>query len=70
MVGGNGGREVEFDGGLSFDETLMGAGGAGVSIPAGVGLGRARGWPTEVEDEVERLGGRGIEVRDGESWPA
>ena len=27
MVGGNGGREVEFDGGLSFDETLMEVGG-------------------------------------------
>ena len=43
---------------------------AGVSIPVGVGRGRARGWPTEVEGKVERLGARGIKARDGESWPA
>ena len=61
---------MEFGGGLSFDETLMEAGGTGVSIPVGVGRGRARGWPTEVEGKVERLGARGIEVWDGESWPA
>ena len=61
---------MEFDGGLSFDETLMKAGGAGVSIPAGVGHGRARGRQTEVEGEVGRLGARGIEARNGESWPA
>ena len=47
---------MEFGGGLSFDETLMEAGGTGVSIPVGVGRGRSRGWPTEVEGEVERLG--------------
>lgn len=61
---------MEFGGGLSFDETLMEAGGTGLSIPAGVGRGRARGWPTGVEGEVERLGALGIEARDGESWPA
>ena len=31
---------MEFGGGLSVDETLMEAGGTGVSIPAGVGRGR------------------------------
>ena len=41
-----------------------------MSILAGVGRGRARGWPTEVEGDVERLRARGIEARDGESWPA
>ena len=61
---------MEFGGGLSFDETLMEADGTGVSIPTGVGCGQARDWPTEVEGEVERLGARGIEARNGESWPA
>ena len=56
LVGGNGGREMELDGGLSFYETLMETGGAGVSIPAGVGRGRARGV-------ADGGGGRGREAR-------
>ena len=49
---------MEFDGGLSFDETLMKAGGAGVSIPAGVGRGRAREGAEELRGGARRVGVR------------
>ena len=57
---------MEFGGGLSVDETLMEAGGTGVSIPAGVGRGRAREGAEELQGEARRVGARCIEA--GRSW--
>ena len=41
-----------------------------MSIPAGIGRGRAREGTEELRGEAMRVGARGIEARDGESWPA